>query len=66
MKHICAQPIMKFYHRKYMLQKKMEGQTGAVSEPCQTGQEVPLCAGDKYIGRASFQLDGLPAQQEEI
>ena len=22
MKHICAQPIMKFYHRKYMLQKK--------------------------------------------
>ena len=23
MKHICAQPIMKFYHRKYMLQKKI-------------------------------------------
>ena len=22
MKHISAQPIMKFYHRKYMLQKK--------------------------------------------
>ena len=24
MKHICAQPIMKFYHRKYMLQKKKQ------------------------------------------
>ena len=26
MKHICAQPIMKFYHRKYMLQKNEERQ----------------------------------------
>ena len=25
MKHICAQPIMKFYHRKYMLQKNHRG-----------------------------------------
>ena len=23
MKHICAQPIMKFYHRKYMLLTKL-------------------------------------------